>query len=95
MSLPKFPLPRETFEIDDQFIEIRGLTRGEAARFQKMVEAGAPWNKLEAAVVAAGTEVSVEDAEEWSAATPNHVVAAVADAIKRLSRLDEGAEKSD
>lgn len=95
MSLPKFPLPRETIEIEGQFIQVRGLTRAEAARFQRMVEAGVTWDKLEAAVVAAGTEISVEDAEEWTAATGSHVVVAVADAIKRLSRLDEGAEKSD
>lgn len=95
MSLPKFPLPRETVEVDGEFLQIRGLTRAEAARFQKMVEAEVPWDKLEAAVIAAGCEVTVEEAEEWCAATSSHVVVAVTDAIKRLSRLEEGAEKSD
>lgn len=95
MSLPKIQLPRETIEVDGQFIEVRGLSRAEAARFQKMTEAGVPWDKLEAAVIAAGTDVSVEEAEEWQAGTPSPAVVAVTDAIKRLSRLEEGATKSD
>lgn len=94
MSLPKIPPPRSTVEVNGELVEIRGLTRAEAARCQKMVEQGAAWADLEIAVVGYGTDTPTDDVAAWYEATDGHAVEALVDAIKTLSRLDEGASKS-
>lgn len=94
MSLPKFPAPRTTVEIDGEFIEIRGLTRAEAARCQKMVEGAQDWAALEIAVIAAGTDTAAEEVADWYGKTPSHVAEELFNAIRVLSRIEEGASKS-
>jgi len=94
VSLPKFNLPRETVTIDGEFIEIRGLTRAEAATLQKMVADGVAWDHLERAVIAYGTEHPPDEVAEWYRTVPAHVADQLSSAIKTLSRLDEEAQKS-
>ena len=94
MSLPKFHLPRETVEIDGEFIEIRGLTAAETARFEKMVATGAAWDQLEIGVIAAGTETPEDEIAIWYQDNPRHVATALSNAIRRISRVDEEARKS-
>lgn len=94
MSLPKFPARRETIEIEGEFIPIRSLTRAEAAAFQKMVAADSPWDELEMAVIAAGTDTDLEEVRDWYKATPGDVAERISTAIRQLSRLDGEAQKS-
>lgn len=94
MSLPKVPPVREAVEVDGTFIEIRSLTRAEAMRFAQMTEDGARGPDLEVAVLAAATDTDPDDTRSWYDNTPTNVVDVVLDAIKRLSKLDEGAQKS-
>jgi hypothetical protein len=94
MTLPKILVPHDVVEVDGQTFDIRALTRGEAARFQKMVADGVSLADLEIAVLAAGTDTPKDEAQAWYEATPAHAVEVVITAIKDLSRLDEGAQKS-
>ena len=94
MSLPKFPARRSTIDIDGSFIEIRSLTRGEQAHLQQIVEAGRHWSDLEKEVIAYGTDTPLADVEEWYQATPGDICERISDAIRELSKLAEGAQKS-
>lgn len=94
MSLPKLPPPTDTVEIDGAFIEIRGLTRAEAARCQKMVESHVPWADLEIACIAYATDTERSEVAEWYEKTAGPAVETLLDRIKALSGLDEGAPKS-
>lgn len=94
MTLPKFPARKETVEIDGEFIPIRSLTRGEQAQMQQIVEGGLHWSELEMAVIAAGTDTPLDEVREWYAATPGDVAEQLSDAIRVLSRISEGAQKS-
>lgn len=94
MSLPKIYAAIETVEVAGQTFEVRMLTRAEAARFQKMMLADAPGDALEVAAIAAATDTPEEEVREWYGATPAYAVQELLDAIQRISRLGEGAQKS-
>lgn len=94
MSLPKIPAPRDTIELEGEFFEIRGLTRAEAARCQRMVEAKAHWSDLEIMVISCATDTPKDEVADWYEKTAGHVVNELVAAIRTLSRLDEGASKS-
>ena len=94
MSLPRPALERSKVEVDDAVFEIRSLTRAEAAACQRLVEREAAWDELEIAVIAAGTETPADEVRAWYADVPSHVAEAVFNAIRVLSRIDEGAQKS-
>jgi hypothetical protein len=94
MALPKVYAAIESVEVGGETFEVRVLTRAEAARFQKMITAGAPGDELEVAVIAAATDTPIEEVREWYGATPAWAVQELIDGIQRISRLDEGAQKS-
>jgi len=94
VSLPKILTAHETVEIEGEAFDIRALTRAEAARCQKMVRDGVSLADLEIAVIAAGTDTPRDEAKAWYETTPSHAVDQLIIAIKDLSRLDEGAQKS-
>lgn len=92
MALPKVAGNSETVEVAGGLFDLRSLTRAESARFQKMAEG--PPDALEIAVIACATDTPVDETKEWYAATDSWVVEELLGHIKRLSRLDEGAQKS-
>lgn len=94
MSLPKVFSEHETVDIGGALFDIRVITRAEAARFYKMQEADAPKDELELAVIAAATDTKADEAREWYEAAPTWAVEELIGHIKRISRLDEGAQKS-
>lgn len=94
MSLPKIYAAVEQVEVAGEKFEVRVLTRADAARFQKMIQAGAPGDELEIACIATALEMPIEEVREWYAATPSWAVQELLDAIQRVSHLDEGAQKS-
>jgi hypothetical protein len=94
VSLPKIYAAIEAVEVGGERFELRVVTRAEAARFQKMIEAGAPGDQLEIAVIAAATDTPDEEVREWYDSAPSWAVEELLAHIKRTSRLDEGAQKS-
>ncbi len=93
MTLPKVPSHYETIDVAGAVVDIRPLTRAEAARFQKL-QAEVEVGDLEIAVIAAATDTPVEEVREWYGATPAWAVEELIMAVKRISRVDEGAQKS-
>lgn len=96
MSLPKFHPRRETVRIEGELVEIRSLTRDESARCQKLVDANPPdvVREIEIAVIGYGTDTPTDEVRAWYEQTDSHAAAELFDAIKALSRIDEGASKS-
>lgn len=94
MSLPKIYVPLEPVEVAGERFELRVITRAEAARFQKMVAEEAPVDELEIAVIAAATDTPLEEVRDWYSKTPAWAVNELIEHIQRVSRLDEGAQKS-
>lgn len=94
MTLPKIHAPHETVDVSGSIFDVRVITRAEAARFHKMQEAEAPKDELEIAVIGAATDTPLDDVREWYAATPTWAVEELLGHIKRMSRLDEEAQKS-
>lgn len=94
MSLPKIYAAVEQVEVAGEKFEVSVLTRADAARFQKMILAGAPGEELEVAVISTALGSPLEEVREWYGATPAWAVQELLDAIQRISRLDEGAQKS-
>lgn len=93
MTLPKILAIHKTITVEGEDLDIRGLTRAEAARFNKMVGDGKPLRDLEIAVLVAGTDTDPGEVADWYEVTPTHAVEEVLAAIKDLSRLDEAAQK--
>lgn len=93
MALPKVYNPHETIDVAGVLFDLRVITRAEAARFQKM-QTDAPVDELEMAVIAAATDTPLDEVREWYASTPAWAVEELIGHIKRISRLDEGAQKS-
>lgn len=94
MSLPKIAPAREGVDVGGTIIEIRSLTRAEAMRFARMTEEGARGADMEIPVLAAATDTDPDETRAWYERTDQWVVDELLDAIKRLSKLDEGAQKS-
>ena len=94
MSLPKVYKPMEPVEIGGATFEIRSLTRAEHYRLQKMVVADAPADELEIAVIGWGTDTAPEEVREWYGAAPDFAAKELVEAIQRISKLTEGAQKS-
>lgn len=92
MSLPKVATDFETVEVAGAVFDLRGISRAEAARFQKM--AAGPSDALEIAVIAAATDTPADEVKEWYAATPSWAVEELLGHVKRMSRLDGEAYKS-
>lgn len=94
MALPKVPQAHRTVDVEGVLFDIRGLTRAEAAKLQKMVSDDRPGGELEIAMVAFGTDTPIDEVEDWYSATPAGAVGELLEAIRDLSKLDEGARKS-
>lgn len=92
--LAKIPPQTATVEVEGETFDIRSLTRAEAARFQKLVADGISLADLEIGFIAAATDTPRDEAKAWYEATPSAAVDALINAIKDLSRLDDGAQKS-
>lgn len=90
-KLPSEPLARSSVAIGDTKVEFRALSRSEVMALAAFE--GDP-NGGETHVLACGAEVSVEEAQEWRAATSPETVGILVDAILELSKLTEGAQKS-
>lgn len=94
MSLPKVLAEHRTVTIDGIDFDIRGLTGAEAARCNQMVNQKKTLAELSVEIISCGTDTSKEETKEWYEATPYHVAEQLIDAIRDLSRIDEGAQKS-
>jgi len=94
VTLPKVPRNSETIDVAGAVFDVRAITRAEAARFQRMQEQGRPNDELEIAVIAAATDTPPDEVTDWYAATDGWAVEELIGHIKRISRFDEGAQKS-
>lgn len=94
MSLPKIHVAFETVKVGDASFDLRSITRLEQARVQRLVEQNAPPDELEVAVIGFATDLPTAEVREWYDATPAWAVQELIDHIQRISRLDEGAQKS-
>ena len=94
MSVPKVYSPMEPVEICGVTFEVRSLTRAEHFRMQKMVEDKAPADESEIAMIAYATDTAVEEVREWYGNTPGWAIDELIHVILRVSRLEEGAQKS-
>lgn len=92
MSLPKVQTDFEQVDVAGAVFDLRGITRAEAARFQKMADG--PADALEIAVIAAATDTPADEVKEWYGQTPAWAVEELLVHIKRMSRLDGEAYKS-
>jgi hypothetical protein len=90
-KLPSEPLARGVVAIGDTKVEYRALSRSEVLELAKFE--GDP-NGGETHVVACGAEVTPEEAAEWRNTTAPETVGVLVDAILELSKLTEGAQKS-
>jgi hypothetical protein len=94
VTLPKILTPHETVVVEGVEVDVRSLTRAEASRFQKMVRDGASMADLEIAMLAAGTDTPVDEVKAWYEVTPSTAVDQIIGAIRDVTRLEEGAQKS-
>lgn len=94
MTLPKVPAQFETVEVGGAMFDLRSIRAGEAARFHKMQESKTPRDELEMYVIAAATDTPLDEVREWYVATDRWVIDELIPHIKRISRLDEEAQKS-
>lgn len=92
MALGKVPANHETVEVGGAYFDLRGITRAEQARFQKMAEG--PADALEIAVIAAASDTPADEVRAWYETTEGWAVEELLTHIKRMSRLNEGAQKS-
>lgn len=94
MSLPKILTPHQVVEIEGEEFDLRALTRSEVALFQKQAESKWTMAELECAVIAAATDTPKDEVSEWYETTSTHVVEQLILAIREMSRMTEGAQKS-
>lgn len=94
MSLPKIRTAIESVEIGGERFELRVVTRAEQARFQRMIAADVAPAELEIAVIAAAADTPVDEVRDWYETAPAWAVQELVEHIQRVSRLDEGAQKS-
>jgi hypothetical protein len=94
LTLPKVYSPIEPVEIGGVTFEVRSLTRAEQFQMQKMVEQKAPADESEIAMIAYATDTSIEEVREWYGKTPGWAINELIAVILKVSRLDEGAQKS-
>lgn len=94
MSLPKVPRNHETIDIAGAVFDVRAITRAEAATFQKLQEQDRPKDEIEMAVISAATDTDIEEVREWYGSTDGWAVEELIIEIKRISRFEEGAQKS-
>lgn len=91
MGLPHVPLPTDVVEVGGVEIKVRGLTRAEAAKVQKL---GGDLAEVEIFMIAAATDTSEDDVRAWLAEVPAGAVDVLTTTIVDLSGLGEGAQKS-
>lgn len=94
MGLPKVWAPIETVEVAGEPFTLRSITRLEQYRMQKLVESGAPEDELEVTLLAMALDVPADEVRDWYGATPTWAVNELMQHIRRMSRLDEEAQKS-
>lgn len=94
MSLPKIATHHETVDVAGALFDLGSITAAQAARFHKMQEADCAKDELEVEVIGASTSTPLDEVWEWYAATPRWAVEELIVHIKRVSRLEEGAQKS-
>jgi hypothetical protein len=89
MALPKINVPRDTITVDDQELEVRGLTRAETLVLNSVIER----EPLEADyhVLAMGTGTPLAEAKEWLDNAPLSTSGPI---IKRILELSGIAEES-
>lgn len=87
MSLPLVKLPTEVVALSDgQSVTVRGLSFDETRAVGELDGDGA---EVMRHVIAMATDSHVDEVYAWCASTPFPDVQAVADAARRLSRLDD------
>lgn len=94
MGLPKIHTDHETVDVAGALFDIRVITRAEAARFQKMLEDNRGRDELEISIIAAATDTPIDEVREWYGQTPGWAVEQLIGHISRVSRFEEGAQKS-
>lgn len=94
MTLPKVPAQFETVEVGGAMFDLRAVKGAEAFRFHKMQEGNAPRDDLEKAIIAASTDTPPAEVADWYETTDRWAIEELIVHIKRISRLDEGAQKS-
>lgn len=94
MTLPKIATHHETVDVAGELVDVRVITRAEAAAFQRMQEDGTSRAELEIAVIGTATDTPRDEVRDWYAATPGWAVEELIGHIKRISRFDEEAQKS-
>lgn len=78
-------------------VRVRGLSRVEVLSIQKLGRDGSNVGLIERHVVAMGMvdpALSVSDVERWQEASPGGEIDVVADRIRELSGIGEGAAKA-
>jgi hypothetical protein len=90
MVLPSVPLRTATVDVEGTKVEVRGLSRSEAVDLQKFVP---DVDKIDTWVLACGTGVSVEEADEWRKQTPSDTVSLLVDRIGELSGFGDDEKK--
>jgi hypothetical protein len=87
VSLPAVTIPVEVVTLSDgQTVSVRSLTFAQTRALAEVEGAGL---NVMLHVIAGATGSSVAEVEEWCSATPFGDVQAVADAARRVSRLDD------
>lgn len=94
MGLPKIDTPMEPVEVAGHQFTLRVLTRAEQFRIQKMVNSGVAEDELEIEALSIAMGVTADEVRAWYAETPAWVIKELIDHVQRISRLDEGAQKS-
>jgi len=94
VTLPKIQTTIETVDVGGELFDVRCLTRAEAARMQKMQAADAAKDEMEITAVAMATDTPLDEVRDWYRATPGWAVEELLGHILRISRVDDGAQKS-
>lgn len=89
------PLKRDKVLIGSQYVEIRELTRQEAAEIAKLERAGAGIGEVEQAYIAYGTDTPAEEVAVWYGQVGAKAADPLAQAIIELAGVSEEARKSD
>jgi hypothetical protein len=76
-------------------VKVRGLTRYELLLSAKGTDDGALVERRNLVTCVVEPKLTLAAAEKWQKSSPPNVIGKVTDAIRRLSGLAEGAQKSD
>lgn len=93
MPLPYVPLDRAKVDLGDGVsVEVRGLSREETLALGQM---GDDPDDADVFILTKGTDTAEDETRLWRAAVPNDAADRIVDAVMRLTKLGQGAQKSD